>query len=148
MDGTSSANISGVTVPLQAAYQHFVSNTPGNFEKETLELVLKELAAPILVEKGLDEPLIIEECNLLTKEQNTRTRVWRVVVPNKFKEVLQDDRIYPSGWRHREFEGNYRPPLTPEQRAERDARRASRRDNDSRLESLLRQLAGSSHQPR
>ena len=69
-------------------------------------------------------------------------------MPNKFKEVLEDDRIYPSGWRHREFKGNYRPPLTPEQRAERDARRASRRDNDSRLESLLRQLAGSSHQPR
>ena len=112
-------------------------------EKDTLELVLKELAKPILEEKGSNEPLQIEQCNLLTKEDNTRTRVWRVVVPDRQKEVLQDDRLYPSGWRHREFEGHYRPPLSPEERAEKEAKRLARRQNDDRLGILLRHLAGS-----
>ena len=96
----------------------------------------------VLKEKGIEGDLEIEVCNLLTREQNTRTRVWRVVVPDKYKEVLKDDRIYPSGWHHREFEGNYRPPLTPEQRADRDAKRAARKQNDDRLAGLLRHLAG------
>ena len=115
-------------------------------EKDTLELVFKELAGPIIEEKGLEGALVIEHCNLLTKEENTRTRVWRVVVPRKFKEVLQDDRMYPSGWHHREFEGHYRPPLSPEQRAERDAKRLARKQNDGRVDVLLRHLAGSPQQ--
>ena len=93
-------------------------------------------------EKGLVGELLIEQCNLLTKEENTRTRVWRVLVPDKYKEVLKDDRMYPSGWHHREFEGTYRPPLSAEQRAERDAKRAARKANDTRVESLLRQIIG------
>ena len=105
-------SIPGVSLPLQASYQHFVGNTPGNMGKDTLETVLRELSSEVMREKGLEGTLEIEECNLLTKEENTRTRVWRVVVPNKHKEILKDDRIYPSGWHHREFEGNFRPPLT------------------------------------
>ena len=85
-------------------------------EKDTLELVFKKLAGPIITEKGLEGALVIEQCNLLTKEENTITRVWRVVVPHKYKEVLQDDWMYSSGWHHRWFEGHYRPPLSPEQR--------------------------------
>ena len=136
-------SIPGVIGPLKPSYQHFVGNTPGNMGKETLELVFKELALSVLADKGIEGPLEIEQCNLLTKEENTRTRVWRVVVPNKFKAIMQDDRMYPSGWHHREFEGHYRPPLSAEKRAELEAKRAARRQNDSRLETLLRQLAGS-----
>ena len=106
--------------------------------------MLKELASKVMDEKAIEGPLMIEQCNLLTKGENTRTRVWRVQVPHKFKEVMQDDRIYPSGWHHREFEGNFRPPLTEEERATRQAKRATRQQNDNALEGLLRQLAGSS----
>ena len=42
------------------------------------------------------------------------------------------------------FEGNFRPPLSPEQRAEREAKRLARQQNDNRVGALLRQLAGSS----
>ena len=84
--------------------------------------------------------------NLMTKEQNTRTRVWRIVVPYKYKEVMQDDRLYPSGWHHREFEGHYRPPLSPEQRAEKEAKKLARQQNDSRVVALMRHLGGSSQQ--
>ena len=139
-------NIPGVEVPLQASYQQFVGNTPGTMEKQTMEMVLKELAGDIMKEQGIDGSLVIEDCNLSTKEQNTRTRVWRVVVPHKYKAVLQDDRLYPSGWHHREFEGHYRPPLSAEERAEKEAKRAARQQNDNRLHSLLRQLAGPTQQ--
>ena len=138
--------IPGVDIPLQASYQHFVANTPGNMEQDTLQLVFKELAVAVMTEKGIEGPLEIEQCNLLTKEQNTRTRVWRVVVPNKYKEVIKDDRMYPSGWHHREFEGHYRPPLSPQQRAERDAKKLARQQNDTRVQALLRSLAGSQQQ--
>ena len=85
-------SIPGVEVPLQASYQHFVANTPGNMDKDTLEKVFKELSKSVMAEKGIDGELQIEDCNLLTKEENTRTRVWRVLVPNKFRVVMQDDR--------------------------------------------------------
>ena len=139
-------SIPGVSVPLQPSYQHFVGNTPGSLDRDSLEVVLKELALPVLEDMGVAGPLEIEQCNLLTKEENTRTRVWRVVVPHKYKAILQDDRMYPSGWHHREFEGIYRPPLSPEKRAELEAKRAARRQNDNRLDTLLRQLAGQPHQ--
>ena len=111
-----------------------------------MEVVLKELAVTVMEDKEMSGSLEIEQCNLLTREENTRTRVWRVVVPHKYKEIMQDDRLYPSGWHHREFEGNFRPPLSPEQRAERDAKRHARQQNDTRVGALLRQLAGSSQQ--
>jgi hypothetical protein len=136
-------SIPWVQVPLQASYQHFVANTPGNMEKETLELVFKELAVTVMQEKCLEGPLEIEQCNLLTKEENTRTRVWRMVVPHKYKAVMQDDRMYPSGWHHREFKGHY-TPLSAEERAEKEAKRNARKQNDNRLAVLLRQLSGPS----
>ena len=135
-------SIPGVNIPLQASYQHFVGNTPGTMGEDTLKVVFKELAVQIMEEKGLEGSLEIEECNLLTREQNTRTRVWRIVVPYKYKEVMQDDRLYPTGWHHREFEGHYRPPLSAQERAEKDAKRTARQQNDARLSVLLRHLAG------
>ena len=63
--------------------------------------------------------------------------------------VIQDDRIDPSGWHHRVFKGHYGPPLFPEERADKEAKRIARQQNDSRMEVLLRQLAagvGQSHQ--
>ena len=55
---------------------------------------------------------------------------------------MKDDRLYPTGWYHRTFEGNFRPPLTPEERAEKEAKRAARMNNDKTVGALLRQLAG------
>ena len=115
---------------------------PGSINEDTLKVVFKELAVQIMEEKGLEGSLEIEQCNCLTKEQNTRTKVWRVVVPYKYKEVLQDDRLYPTGWHHKEFEGHYRPPLSPEERAAKEAKKTARQQNDNRLSALLRHMAG------
>ena len=140
--GTVTQTISGITQSLQPSYQHFIGNTPGSLDKDTMEKVLKELARPIFEEKGLEGTLDIEDCNCLTKEPGSRTRVWRVLVPDKHQEIMKDDRLYPTGWYHRTFEGNFRPPLTPEERAEKEAKRAARMNNDKTVGALLRQLAG------
>ena len=124
--GTATQTISGISQSLQPSYQHFIGNTPGSMEKDTMEKVLKELARPIFEEKGLEGTLEIEDCNCLTKEPNSRTRVWRVLVPDKHQEIMKDDRLYPTGWYHRTFEGNFRPSLTPEKIAEIEAKRAAR----------------------
>ena len=107
-------DIPGVEVSLQPSYQNYVGNTPGHMEQGTLELFLKDLAKPIMAEKELEGDLVIEQCNLVTKGQNSRTRVWRVVVPDHHMDILKDDRMNPSGWHHREFEGHFRPALSPE----------------------------------
>ena len=37
------AVIPGVDIPLQPSYQHFVSNTPGNMEKDTLNFLKRTI---------------------------------------------------------------------------------------------------------
>ena len=49
-----------------------MGNTPGNMEKEALELVLKELAVSVMAEKQIDGPLVIEQCNLLSGKRPTK----------------------------------------------------------------------------
>ena len=46
----------------------------------------------------------------MTKEQDPRTRCWRVVVPYRFKELMENSQLYPDGWRFREFIGTFREP--------------------------------------
>ena len=49
---------------------------------------------------------MIQYC--LTKDPDPRTRCWRVVVPQKFKEVMENNELYPEGWKYREFVGIFR----------------------------------------
>ena len=42
---------------------------------------------------------------LLTKEENPRSKCWKVRVPYKFKEVMEKDELYHAGWTHRKFFG-------------------------------------------
>ena len=44
----------------------------------------------------------------MTKEQDPRTRCWRVVVPHRFKVLMENFQPYPDGWRYREFIGTFR----------------------------------------
>ena len=45
----------------------------------------------------------VENVHGLTKEDNPRTRSWKVTVPARFKEVMSDPAMYPKGWSHRAF---------------------------------------------
>ena len=44
------------------------------------------------------------EC--LTREEEPRTKCWKVVVPYKYREVMENDELFPEGWRHRKFYGS------------------------------------------
>ena len=52
------------------------------------------------------ENLVVEKVELLTKEINPRTKCWKVVVPFRFKAVMEKDEVYPVGWKHRIFFGS------------------------------------------
>ena len=71
--------------------------------------VLERCAEPLLQEK---ESLVIESIHCLTKEPDPRTRCWRVVVPHRFKEVMENSLLYPEGWKYREFVGIFRNSAT------------------------------------
>ena len=45
-----------------------------------------------------------------TKEDDPRTICWKVVVPFRFKAVMENDESYPEGWRHRKFFGGRKKP--------------------------------------
>ena len=50
--------------------------------------------------------ILIREVELFTKEKVSRTKCWRVAVPFKFKDLMEKDDMYPSGWQHRKFFGS------------------------------------------
>ena len=47
----------------------------------------------------------VTDIELLTKEENPRTKCWRVEVPYTFKDLMECDELYPVGWKHRKFFG-------------------------------------------
>ena len=59
-------------------------------------------AAPL--EGGAD--LEVLEVELLTAEENPRTKCWKVTVPYKFKDLMEKDDLYLPGWKHRKFFGS------------------------------------------
>ena len=92
---------------LHPSLQYYIGNTPGRADETIIRKVLARCAAPLL-ESG--ETLEIEKVQSLTKEQDPRTRCWRVVVPYRFKELMENSQLYPDGWRFREFIGTFREP--------------------------------------
>ena len=36
-------------------------------------------------------------------QHHPRTKCWKVVIPHKFKDIIEKDELYPSGWCHRKF---------------------------------------------
>ena len=46
---------------------------------------------------------MLEVVHLAKQIENPRTKCWKVVVPYKFKEMMEKDKMYPTGWCHRKF---------------------------------------------
>ena len=92
---------------LHPSLQYFIGNTPGRADENIIRKVLERCAAALL-DSG--EVLEIEKVQCLTKEQDPRTKCWRVVVPYKFKDLMENSQLYPEGWRFREFVGTFREP--------------------------------------
>ena len=91
---------------LQPSLQYFIGNTPGKANEDVVKKVLERCAEPLLEDSR--GPLVIESVNCLTKDTDPRTRCWRVVVPPRFKDIMENSMLYPEGWRFREFVGIFR----------------------------------------
>jgi hypothetical protein len=86
----------------QPSQQFYISNTPGHSSGDLIKKVLEKCSAPLL---GGAAILTVLEVECLTKEDDPRTKCWKVVVPFKFKSLMDNDELYPEGWRHRKFFG-------------------------------------------
>ena len=91
---------------LNPSLQYYIGNTPGKADETVIRKVLEKCAVPL--QQAEDGPLVLEKIQLLTKEQEPRTKCWRVIVPHKFKALMENSMLYPEGWRYREFVGNLR----------------------------------------
>ena len=54
------------------------------------------------------EGFTVEDAYCLTKEDNPRTKSWKVSVPARFKELMANPTMYPQGWSHRAFQPGFR----------------------------------------
>ena len=100
---------------LQPSLQYFLGNTPGKASDDVIRKVLVRCAEPLMD--------VIESVNCLTKDTEPRTRCWRIVVPPRFKDIMENSLLYPEGWRFREFVGIFRNPS-------RSAKKARPNEND------------------
>ena len=80
----------------------YIGNTDKRADGDIIARVLKKCAAPL--EGGAD--LEVLEVELLTTEENPRTKCWKVTVPYKFKGLMEKDDLYLPGWKHRKFFGS------------------------------------------
>ena len=58
--------------------------------------------------KGVDATTqfsVVEVEQLAVHIENPRTKCWKVVVPYKYKEMMEKGELYPPGWTHRKFFG-------------------------------------------
>ena len=94
---------------VQPHLQYYISNTPGHATPELIKKVLEKCSAPLLKDQAI---LTVHKVECLTKEEDARTRCWKVAVPFKFKDVMENNELYPEGWRHRTFFGG-RPKQQP-----------------------------------
>ena len=99
-------------VDLAGPAEFWVGNTRSSTTKEEMEETLVTSA------KALDnEDFKVEQVVCLTKDENPRTRTWKVSVPARFREVMGNPGLYPPGWSFRPFtvgprrkEGGGAPP--------------------------------------
>ena len=48
---------------------------------------------------------VLEVQQLATHLVNPRTKSWKIVVPYKYKQLMEMDQMYPPGWSHRKYFG-------------------------------------------
>ena len=101
--GTSSVDFSDLGAAAQAGpIQFYIGNTFGSSEMETIINVLTKSAQNV----DKDVKFEVIDVELLTKEQNPRSKCWKVVVPHHCKAIMERPDMFPPGWRHRRFYGS------------------------------------------
>ena len=93
--GKSSVDLAAEAGPVEI----YISNTANTTEKESIMKVLETTASKLEGTEGFK----VINAEILTKDPNPRTKCWKVSVPYKFKDLMENDELYPAGWRYRKF---------------------------------------------
>ena len=80
----------------------WIGNTHPKTSKENVEHALKKCAE----EKDIKN-FKVDDVFCLTKDSEPRTKTWKVTVPGRLKNLMEDSAMYPAGWSHRAF--SFRP---------------------------------------
>jgi hypothetical protein len=99
--GTSQIQIEDVGEYIAPA-EFYIGNTDSRTNEETIKTVIVRCAAAVEGGAGL----VVEKVELLTKEDNPRTKCWKIVVPHRFKSIIEKNEVYPAGWKRRTFFGS------------------------------------------
>ena len=100
--GSSQVDLSDVLrVAAAAPLDFYVGNTSLDMTGEDVKHVLVRCATGVQGNTAHLEVLEVKEIG--TDLANRRTRCWKVKVPYKLKELMQQYSLYPSGWTHRRF---------------------------------------------
>ena len=85
-----------------APVEIFIGNTNPNATPEIISKVMKKCAMELPEKIELE----VHELKCLTNLEtvpNPRTKCWKICVPYKYRELMEKDELYPSGWSHRKF---------------------------------------------
>ena len=124
----------------QAHLQFYISNTPGHATEELVKKVLEKCSAPFLDGQAV---LTIYKVECLTKEEEPRTKCWKVEVPFRFKDLMENDELYPEGWRHRKFFGDRKKQSNKQARL--DDPRLREAEQELEREKIAMQLSQEDH---
>ena len=83
--------------------QFWIGNTRSSTDQAKMVEVLEKCAQNLGA-----EGFTVEDAYCLTKEDNPRTKSWKVSVPARFKELMANPAMYPQGWSHRPFQPGFR----------------------------------------
>ena len=98
--GKGNVNLEALGAGAEAGpIEMYISNTSNTTEEDDIKKVLETTAAGIDITANFK----VTKAECLTKDANPRTKCWKVTVPFKFKEFMENDELYPSGWRYRKF---------------------------------------------
>ena len=125
---------------LAGPVEMYISNTNNKSDSDTIKKVLETCAAKI--DPNNDFKVIKVEP--LTKDPNPRTRCWKVTVPFKFKDLMENNELYPSGWRYRKFfaaRNNRKKPERSEDSIENRVIQEQAKEREHELQVLNQQQA-------
>ena len=91
---------------LAAPVEFYVGNTTPAANVDIIKDVLVKCA------KGIESDTqfsVLKVTQLAKHIENPRTKCWKVEIPYKFKELMEKDEMYPTGWCHRKFFAPRRP---------------------------------------
>ena len=79
--------------------EFYISNTSNLSDRDGIKKVLETTAAKLENAVGFT----VTKVEIFTKDPNPRTKCWKVTVPYKFRELMENGELYPAGWRYRKL---------------------------------------------